>query len=113
MSSKLNKVGYLEINHRDSPGLDEEVAHSIGLGDLPVGRGQLFQADTYTCTHCSRVVIMNPKRQRDRAYCAKCDRWICDMCGATMAASGECLPISKLFDQLQEAAARAEQLGGY
>lgn len=106
MSSKLNKVGYLEINHRDSPGLNVEQSHQAGLGGFPVGKGQLFQADTYTCSHCCRVVILNPLRTRDRAYCAKCDRYICDTCGAAMAVTGECVPFAKIVEEVQEAASK-------
>ena len=106
MSSKLAKVGYLQIDHRDSPGLTEDMAYRNGLGGMPVGKGQTFESDTFTCVHCTRVVIINPLRTRDRAYCAKCDRYICDMCGAEMARTGVCMPFAKIVEEVQESASK-------
>jgi hypothetical protein len=106
MSSKLNKVGWLLIDHRDSPGLPDEMVHRAGM---PSGAGRgVFQADTFTCVHCCRVVLMNPLRTRDRAWCAKCDRYICDACGAAMAASGVCKPFAQVVEEIQEAASKSQ-----
>lgn len=44
--------------------------------------GELFEAATYTCRHCCGVIIKNPLRERERAYCPKCDGYICDSCEA-------------------------------
>jgi hypothetical protein len=104
MSSKFSKEGYLSIDHRDSPGLPDEAVHRAGL---PPGAGRgVFECPTYTCTHCCTVVILNPVRRRDRAYCAKCDRYICDACGAAMAASGVCKPFAQIVEEVQEAACK-------
>ena len=111
MSSKFAKEGYLLMDHRDSPGLPDEMVVRAGM---PVGCGQGRQEmPTFTCTHCCRVVIMNPNRRRDRAYCSKCDRYICDVCGAAMAASGVCKPFSQIVDEVQEAASKGLPIPPY
>jgi len=71
MSSEINE-GYLMVDHRASPGLP---------GDPLRGEGTLFETKTNHCNHCGKVVIMNPLRTRDRAYCNKCRMYICDDCG--------------------------------
>jgi predicted RNA-binding Zn-ribbon protein involved in translation (DUF1610 family) len=71
MTTELNE-GYLMIDHRASPGLP---------GDPLRGEGKLFETKTNHCNHCGRVVIINPLRTRDRAYCQKCLKYICDDCG--------------------------------
>lgn len=104
MSSKLNKVGYLLVDHRESPGLTDEIVHRAGM---PIGSGHgMFEASTFTCTHCCRVIVMNPLRTRERAWCWSCDRYICDTCGAAMAATGACMPFAKIVEQVQEAASK-------
>lgn len=104
MSSKYNKEGYLLLDHRDSPGLTEEVVHGTGLPP-GAGRGR-FEAPTYTCTHCCRVVVLNPMRRRPRAWCPHCDRYICDDCGAVMAHTGVCRPFKQVCEEVQEAASK-------
>lgn len=104
MTSKLTKEGYLILDHRDSPGLSDEATHRAGL---PPGAGRgVFEAPTYTCSHCCRVVVLNPNRRRDRAYCSRCDRYICDVCGAEMSRSGICKPFKQLVEEIQEAASK-------
>ena len=98
MGSKLSKEGYFMADHRDSPGLSSVMEHAAGL---PPGAGRgMFEAPTCTCSHCCRVVVLNPLRRRDRAYCSKCDRYICDGCGAPMAVLGECRSIERIVDEL-------------
>jgi uncharacterized paraquat-inducible protein A len=65
--------------------------------------GALFESATTTCSHCNKIVVLNPDRQRPRGYCSRCDHYICDSCDER-----NCLPIRKLFDQLLEAAFRRE-----
>ncbi len=60
------------VDHRASPGLPD---------DPLMGEGQLFETKTNHCSHCGTVVIMNPLRTRERAYCRSCDKYICDNCG--------------------------------
>jgi hypothetical protein len=104
MPTKKNHEGYLLIDHRESPGVSPEQAAAVGL---PVGahRG-VFEAGTYTCNHCCRVVVINPLRTRSREYCAKCDCYICDGCGATKALTGECRTMAQIIEETQEAASR-------
>lgn len=81
---------------------------------LPAGAGsRLFEAPIYTCSHCEAGVLANPLRTRDRPYCPKCDHIICDRCEAVRVASGgACKPYKQLIEELQEQAARDEQLEG-
>ncbi len=87
------------IDHRASPGFTEEEALKLGYGPLAAGEGQLFEAKTNHCSHCGTVVIMNPLRTRERSYCQKCNKYICDNCGITMK-----LPdyVHKTYIQQQE-----------
>jgi hypothetical protein len=103
VGTTMQKTGYLLIDHRESPGLNPEEAHKSGLDGMPVGKGQVFEADVVLCNHCQAGVILNPLRTRDRHHCPKCNRYICDLCGAAMAATGVCLTIDKLFDYVQDA----------
>jgi hypothetical protein len=65
--------------------------------------GGLVEFATMTCSHCNVVFLRNPGRTRARQFCSKCDHYICDSCDER-----NCLPLRKLFDQLQEAAFRRE-----
>jgi hypothetical protein len=76
--SKIHE-GYLMIDHRASPGIP---------GDPLMGEGKLFETKTNHCSHCGTVVIFNPFRTRDRAYCSNCDKYICDNCGLEMKLPG-------------------------
>ena len=79
----------------------------VVLAGLPVGAGQgLFEAPTYTCSHCQAVVVLNPKRNRERAYCAGCDHYICDRCGVRKAAGLPCKTFKQVIDETLEAASR-------
>ena len=33
---------------------------------------------TYTCGHCTNVVVMRPDRTRPRNFCHSCSKWICE-----------------------------------
>lgn len=91
------------IDHRYSPGISPELLKACDM-PMEAGRG-FFEAATYTCSHCQRVVIINPLRNRDRAYCRKCDHYICDQCGAVMAATLECKTFKQIIDEVQNAVA--------
>lgn len=69
--SKIHE-GYLMIDHRASPGTPE------------VPEGTVFEAATMHCSHCGTVVIVNPNRTRERAWCQPCDKYVCDNCGIEM-----------------------------
>lgn len=98
MKSKRSHEGYLMIDHRACAGMP---------GQMP----RLFEAPTITCRHCQVVVILNPARTRERAYCTGCDHYLCDNCGAVRAITGECNNIEKQIEQLQEQAIRSLQSG--
>lgn len=111
MSSIRRREGYFMLDHSASPGLPDEMLRTAGL---PADAGKtLFEAATYTCSHCNYVVVVNPDRRRERAYCAKCDHLICDACNATrLASGGECKTMLQLIEEIQEKAAKDEQLRG-
>lgn len=109
MSSKRRFEGEVLIDHRDSPGSNELLAHAIGAPHVP--SGVKYESAVFGCSHCQRQVILNPQRTRERGYCRKCDRYICDQCTTIMAQTRECVPFKKVLDEAQEAAFRAEQSG--
>lgn len=109
MKSKRSNEGYLFVDHRNSPGLTE--AQTVAAGRPATAARGLFEAPTYTCSHCQYVVVMNPNRQRERAYCSKCDHYVCDGCGALKAMTGACLPMEKVFDEAMEQHVQAQQNG--
>jgi hypothetical protein len=78
--SKKSHEGELFVDHRASPGLPEDAAVRLGYHPSQVREGVVFESATYSCSHCQTVVVMNPLRTRERAYCRKCDRYICDNC---------------------------------
>lgn len=73
-------LGYLEVDNR------------------PAGQ-QHFEADTYTCTHCNRVVVMNPNRVRERYKCRGCSHHICDPCAAERIAGVACKTMNQRIDE--------------
>ena len=83
-------LGYLQIDNRAN-------------GDLPPGASTPhFEADTYTCTHCQRVVVMNPERVRPRYKCRGCNHHICDNCAAIKEAGAPCKTFAQLVDEVLE-----------
>jgi hypothetical protein len=109
MSSKRRLEGEVLIDHRDSPGSNPQLAHALGLPHVP--GGARYESAVVTCSHCQRQIVLNPDRSRERGYCRKCDRYICDRCTTIMAQTLECVPFKKVLDEAQEAAFRAEQSG--
>lgn len=106
MKSKRSLEGYLLIDHRNSPGIPDWMARRAGIP----AKG-LFEAAIITCAHCQTGVVLNPQRTRERAYCAKCDRYLCDTCGAIMGQTKECRSMARRLDELQERVALAQQRG--
>ena len=102
MSSKRKHEGYLLIDNRYSPGVSEEFIRSTGKDAPIVAPGQTFESATITCSHCNRIVILNPNRTRPRGYCAKCNHYVCD----TPACALECVPFKKVIDQLYDQASK-------
>ena len=91
--------GYLVLDHSFSPGLPDAQARRAGVD---AGEG-FFEADTFTCGHCSAVVVKHPLRVRERETCWKCDRWLCDLCATVrkMHEPGVCRNMDALVDRLQ------------
>ncbi len=111
MSSKRSQEGSLLIDHRYSPGITPKMAR---FANLPVGSGNgVFETPTFTCSHCQRVVIMNPARTRSRGYCRKCDHYVCDGCEAKRVASGGvCYTYKQFMDDICEKIVRIEAKTG-
>jgi len=77
MSSLKRHDGELQIDNRATGGA------------VPgFGNASNYSAPTITCCHCGGVVMLNPLRERPRNYCRKCDRYICDGCGAVTQQPG-------------------------
>jgi hypothetical protein len=109
MHSKRQHEGYFMLDHRHAgaPMSDAEVRRAR----LPKGAGRgLFEAPTYTCSHCQVVVVLNPRRTRDRPHCKKCDHYVCDRCGAALAQTGICRPFKQIIDEVQNAAAKGQPI---
>lgn len=91
--------GYLEIDHRDSPGLTlADVAHVPGA--IAVPKGAMLERDVKQCTHCQRAVVLNPGRVRTRAVCPKCYHYICDSCERLRVATGQCVPFTAVLERV-------------
>ena len=80
-------LGYYEVDHRAAP-----------VAGVP----RHFEADTYTCTHCQVVVVMNPERKRERYKCRGCNHHICDDCAALRVAGAPCFTFMQRVDQVLE-----------
>lgn len=80
MSSLKRHEGYLLIDHSASPGLPEDIARQAGYIPELCREGMKYEAASLTCSHCKNSWIKNPLRTRERAYCSKCDHYICDWC---------------------------------
>lgn len=80
-------LGYLQIDQR-----------AAGLG--------VREADTYTCSHCNRVVVLNPERKRERYKCHGCSHHICDDCAALRIAGGSCRTMAQKVDEIRAQATR-------
>jgi hypothetical protein len=80
-------LGHFEIDQRASgiPVADASTTH--------------FEADTYTCSHCNYVVVLNPQRVRERYKCKSCNHNICDGCAAKAYAGEACLTMKQRVDE--------------
>jgi hypothetical protein len=107
MFSKRELEGYLLIDHRESEGLNPTQARHAGFSAMPVGRGAMFESPTINCSHCERLVVLNPDRTRSRGYCPKCDRYVCDQCEAERVRTGVCRPFKQVIDEFMERAAKS------
>lgn len=94
--TKRSLEGYLMVDHRAG----------YGLGSM---RGLVEQA-VATCSHCQRGVVRNPGRTRERAWCPKCDHYICDECEVVRVASGgACKTWKQIMDEQEKRVLTASQ----
>jgi hypothetical protein len=99
MFSRREAEGYLEIDHRDSPGFTPEQAKAARFGTtMPVG-SKRFQFATKKCSNCDTQVIINPLRTRERFYCQKCDDYHCDRCALITKITGVCKTMKQVIDE--------------
>jgi transcription elongation factor Elf1 len=71
--------------------------------------GKLVEAATYTCPHCNGIVVKEPKRTRERAYCYSCGENICDACGVKALSETEHKSFNKYLDEVERSAYREQQ----
>ena len=95
LRSQRSREGYLLIDHSASP------------GTASVPEGARLEASTMTCSHCNRVVLLNPMRTRDRGFCFKCNHYVCDSPECNIG----CNPISKQLDDLERSIMYAQARG--
>jgi hypothetical protein len=102
----MSREGLLTIDNRNGPGVAAEFVRAAKKDAPAVGAGQFYESATKTCQHCTRIVVLNPDRSRERNYCRKCGDYICDDCAMTMKVSGEHKSFSQIADEVLEAAHR-------
>ncbi len=99
MFTKLESEGYLEIDHRESPGFTPEQARQGRFGKtMPLG-SKRFQFGTYKCCGCEAMVIVRPERTRQRTWCRKCDAYMCDGCALAFKITGVHKPFKQIIDE--------------
>lgn len=90
--------GELVIDHRNSPGVPQELLIASGLPP-EAGRG-LYEGACYTCNHCQAVVMVNSLRTRERHVCRGCMHVICDRCAEEKAKTLQCVTFQQKVDLL-------------
>lgn len=82
------------------------ITQPVGLGYLEIDNrnsgGKHLEADTYTCSHCNAVVVLNRDRTRERYRCAGCSHHICDGCAAEKVRTGVCLTMAQRYQDWLE-----------
>jgi uncharacterized protein CbrC (UPF0167 family) len=66
-----------------------------------------FEADTFTCVHCNRVMHVKPRAPMDEfgSMCRNCMKMVCPRC-----ADGPCVPFEKKLEMWER---RSEALRSY
>lgn len=81
-----------------------------GLGVLELDNrasgGKMVEYETYTCSHCEAVVVLNPRRTRERYKCQGCRHYVCDNCAAKLAEGQVCYTYAQRVQDYMEAVAR-------
>jgi len=102
--SRRDKESYLEIDHRDSPGLPDDVAaRFLGMSSRA---GTLTKSAAVHCSNCQRMIVLNPLRSRERFLCPKCDDYHCDDCALRFKLTGVCKTMRQVEDEFAAAAAK-------
>jgi hypothetical protein len=91
--------------------LHDRVERGWLMNDNRLSGGKLFEASTYTCPHCSVVVIINKERTRERAKCLGCRHDICDACGVIYSQTSTCVNIAARIERHREHVERQKQAG--
>jgi hypothetical protein len=66
----------------------------------------VWEADTFTCSHCQRITICNGRgAQALGGYCRQCDALVCERC-----AGKDCTPFLKKIEAMEEREYRWRQL---
>lgn len=81
------------------------------LGELTMmdGDGRMVTYPTYTCGHCSNVVVMRKDRLRDRTKCLPCGKWLCE---DKAICREQCTPLYRLADdRFENAGVHGKLLG--
>ena len=57
-----------------------------------------FEADTFTCCHCNRVMHVKPRAPMDEfgSMCRNCMKMVCPKC-----ADGPCVPFEKKLEAME------------
>jgi hypothetical protein len=100
--SKINDLeGYLLMDHRDSPGVPDEM---VKLAGLPEGAGRgLFECPIYTCGHCQKgvPVVVGAFGTREKRYvCSKCRHVLCLDCARAKALTDVCDPFESKIERM-------------
>lgn len=74
--------------------------------DVPasIGGPRFLEADTFTCSHCQLVVILD--RSVTQYKCSGCNHHICERCANKKKAGGPCVTWSQRIEAMQEQEAR-------
>jgi hypothetical protein len=100
--SNRSLEGEILIDHRDSPGMTPAQAGSW----LAVAGGTAYESAIYTCGHCRFMVVIEPKRTRQRAWCGACAQYLCDDCEGIRHVTLRCHSAAQRRDQCLEARER-------
>lgn len=109
MKTKRRYEGQLLIENRHAPLPDPVQIERLGraTGKLIIApQSPVYEVATVTCSHCHTIVIIRGERQRPRAWCWKCDRYICDRC-VLLAKLHGCRPFAAVLDALDSKANNA------
>jgi hypothetical protein len=78
--TKKSREGYIFLDHRNSPGLPEDIALEAGFDPALCVSGQQMEVASLTCAHCGRVTPKSVYKGREYAECIKCDHYVCNVC---------------------------------